>query len=134
MTSVATTLAAISKDYQDLLYKNLSDDDEEEEIKESREILKGNGLKRATHLSDEDDEESDDIEDFLNNVMKGGNSAEKGNDKKKKMSKTIKESQEKALPEEKAIDNVVKDVLDIVEKNEKLNEIGGAGADFIPLD
>ncbi len=84
MTSVATTLAAISKDYQDLLYKNLSDDDEEEEIKESREILKGNGLKRATHLSDEDDEESDDIEDFLNNVMKGGNSAEKGNDKKKK--------------------------------------------------
>lgn len=50
------------------------------------------------------------------------------------MSKTIKESQEKALPEEKANDNVVKDVLDIVEKNEKLNEIGGAGADFIPLD
>lgn len=53
-----------------MLYKNLSDDDEEE-IKESRELLKGNGLKR--HLSDEDeDEDSDDIEDFLSNVIKGG--------------------------------------------------------------
>ena len=39
-----------------MLYKNLSDDDEEE-IKESRELLKGNGLKR--HLSDEDEDEID---------------------------------------------------------------------------
>jgi hypothetical protein len=28
----------------------------------------------------------------------------------------------------------VRDVLEIIEKNEKLNEIGGAGADFMPLD
>ena len=53
-----------------MLYKNLSDDDEEE-IKESRELLKGNGLKK--NLSDEDEEDSDDIEDFLSNVIKGSN-------------------------------------------------------------
>ena len=44
-----------------MLYKNLSDDDEEE-IKESRELLKGNGLRknRGSNLSDEDEEDSDD--------------------------------------------------------------------------
>ena len=54
-----------------MLNKSLSDD-EEEEIKESRDILKGNGRRSN---SDEDDEESD-VEDFLTNLGVQGKNKE----------------------------------------------------------